>query len=103
MISLAGHSLRGAKVLVTGGAGLVGSHVVDLLIDEGVGQIRVLDNLVRGRLANLHSASDRGPIEFIKGDVRDRKAVARAVDGCDYVIHQAALRITRCAESPREC
>jgi len=96
-------SLEGATVLVTGGAGLIGSHIVDRLIDEGAGEIRVLDNLVRGRHANLATARARRPITFIEGDVRDRRAVARAVAGCDFVFHQAAIRITLCAERPREC
>lgn len=97
------HSLRGATVLVTGGAGLIGSHIVDRLIDEGAAEVRVLDNLVRGRLDNLSAAMRRHPIRFLQGDVRDRGTVARAVAGCEYVFHQAAIRITLCAESPREC
>jgi UDP-glucose 4-epimerase len=95
--------LKGATVLVTGGAGLVGSHIVDLLIDEGAAEIRVLDNLVRGRLDNLADAQARHPLVFLEGDVRDRSAVAQAVMDCDYVFHQAAIRITLCAERPREC
>jgi UDP-glucose 4-epimerase len=97
------HSLEGATILVTGGAGLIGSHIVDRLIDVGAGEIRVLDNLVRGRHANLAAARARRPITFIEGDVRDRETVARAVAGCDFVFHQAAIRITLCAERPREC
>jgi len=96
-------SIQGSTVLVTGGAGLIGSHIVDQLIDEGAGEIRVLDNLVRGRHANLASAGARADLRFIEGDVRDEDAVARAVAGCDYVFHQAAIRITLCAERPREC
>ena len=95
--------LKGATVLVTGGAGLIGSHIVDLLIDEQVGEIRVLDNLVRGRRTNLAEAEARFPIVFLEGDVRDRAAVSQAVMDCDYVFHQAAIRITLCAERPREC
>jgi UDP-glucose 4-epimerase len=97
------NSLKGSTVLVTGGAGLIGSHIVDRLIDEGAGEIRVLDNLVRGRLENLSAARKRKDIRFVNGDVRDRAAVERAVAGCDYVFHQAAIRITLCAEHPREC
>jgi UDP-glucose 4-epimerase len=96
-------TLEGATVLVTGGAGLIGSHIVDRLIDAGAGEIRVLDNMVRGRHANLAEARARHPITFIDGDVRDRETVARAVAGCDHVFHQAAIRITLCAERPREC
>jgi UDP-glucose 4-epimerase len=97
------HSLEGATVLVTGGAGLIGSHIVDHLVDRGAGEIRVLDNLVRGRLDNLAAAMARRPITFLEGDVRDDTTVARVVDGCDYIFHQAAIRITLCAERPREC
>src|SRR5207248_498186 len=98
-----GHSLEGSTVLVTGGAGLIGSHIVDLLIAENVREIRVLDNLVRGRRQNLALAEEKMPIELILGDVRDRPTVQRAMDGCDFVFHQAAIRITLCAEQPREC
>jgi UDP-glucose 4-epimerase len=103
MVMRVENPLEGATVLVTGGAGLVGSHVVDRLIDAGAGEIRVLDNLVRGRMANLASARARRKITFIEGDVRDRGAVRSAVAGCDYVFHQAAIRITLCAEQPRDC
>jgi UDP-glucose 4-epimerase len=95
--------LKGATVLVTGGAGLIGSHIVDGLIDRGAGEIRVLDNLVRGSRSNLRPAAARRPITFIEGDVRDPAAVHRAVEGCQYVFHQAAIRITLCASRPREC
>jgi UDP-glucose 4-epimerase len=97
------NAIGGATVLVTGGAGLIGSHVVDRLIDEGAGEVRVLDNLARGRMANLAPAMRRRDISFVEGDVRDRDAVRRAVSGCDYVFHQAAIRITLCAEAPRDC
>ncbi|HOX56457.1 MAG TPA: NAD-dependent epimerase/dehydratase family protein [Candidatus Paceibacterota bacterium] len=95
--------MKDATVLVTGGAGLIGSHIVDCLVDGCAGEIRVLDNLVRGRMDNLAAASARHPIKFIRGDIRDRAVVADAVRGCDYVFHQAAIRITLCAELPREC
>jgi UDP-glucose 4-epimerase len=96
-------SLEGATVLVTGGAGLIGSHIVDQLVDAGADEIRVLDNLVRGRRDNLAEAAARRTIRFFEGDVRDRETVRQAVAGCDLVFHQAAIRITLCAEQPREC
>lgn len=97
------YPLRDAKVLVTGGAGLIGSHIIDQLIDADVGEIRVLDNLVRGRRENLERALARRPLTFLEGDIRDAATVRRAVAGCDYVFHQAAIRITLCADKPREC
>jgi UDP-glucose 4-epimerase len=95
--------IDGSTVLVTGGAGLIGSTIADQLLDAGVAEVRVLDNLVRGRMHNLEAAKKRRGFVFINADIRDREAVGRAVAGCDYVFHQAALRITLCAERPREC
>jgi UDP-glucose 4-epimerase len=97
------YPLKGTTVLVTGGAGLIGSHIVDRLLDEDVAEVRVLDNLVRGSRNHLAAAEARGRVVFLRGDVRDRDEVRRAVRGCDYVFHQAAIRITLCAEQPREC
>jgi UDP-glucose 4-epimerase len=65
--------------------------------------VRVLDNLVRGRRDNLARALGDGRVTFIEDDVRDRSVVADAVAGCDYVFHQAAIRITLCAQQPRDC
>ena len=96
-------SLSGATVLVTGGANLIGSHIVDRLIDRGAGEIRVLDNFIRGTRTNLASATRRRPIRLAEGDIRGSAMVQRAIDGCDFVFHQAAIRITLCAESPRDC
>ena len=97
------NDLRGSTVLVVGGAGLIGSHVTDLLLAEGVRKVRVLDSLLRGSRANLARALADRRCRLIVGDVRDPAAVRRAVAGCDYVCHQAAIRITLCAERPRDC
>jgi UDP-glucose 4-epimerase len=93
--------MRGSRCLITGGAGLVGSHIADLLVREDAGEIVVLDSLVRGRLDNLEWAIANGPVHVIEGDIRDRDVVAGAMQGIDYVFHQAAIRITQCAEEPR--
>jgi UDP-glucose 4-epimerase len=95
--------IDGSTVLVTGGAGLIGSTIVDQLLDAGAAEVRILDNLVRGRMHNLEAAKKRRGFVFVNADIRDREAVGRAAAGCDYVFHQAALRITLCAERPREC
>jgi len=95
-------SLDGSVALVTGGAGFVGSTIVDQLVAAGAAEVRVLDNFVRGSWANLSSALNERGVYVIDGDIRDAGLVDRVTDGVDYVFHQAALRITRCAEAPRE-
>ncbi|MBB5329976.1 NAD-dependent epimerase/dehydratase family protein [Tunturiibacter gelidoferens] len=94
--------IQGTKILITGGAGFVGSTTADQLLDAGAAEVRILDNLVRGNMRNLESAKKKGDVVVIEGDIRDTDAVDNAVEGVDYVFHQAALRITRCAEAPRE-
>jgi len=94
-------TVRGKKVLVTGGAGTIGSHVVDLLAEGGARQVVVLDNFVRGRTANLAQALRTGVVEVVDGDVRDAATVAKVTEGADLVFHLAAIRITQCAEEPR--
>ena len=93
--------MRDKTVLITGGAGLIGSHIAELLAGEGVASIRVLDNFVRGRRSNLSGIPATAPLEIIEGDIRDVDTVRRAVEGCHTVFHQAAIRITQCAEEPR--
>lgn len=94
-------SLRGDRVLVTGGAGTIGSHLVDQLVQTGAEQIVVIDNFVRGRRANLAQALGSGSVRIVEGDIRDRDLLARVMPGIDVVFHQAAIRITQCAEEPR--
>jgi UDP-glucose 4-epimerase len=92
--------LDGARVLVTGGAGFVASHIVDLLVDAGCTDIAVVDNLVRGRRENLDPARARGPVTLIEADILDRDLMDSLVQRSDIVFHQAALRITHCAADP---
>jgi UDP-glucose 4-epimerase len=89
------------KVLVTGGAGAIGSNLVDELVLAGAEQVVVLDNFERGRRENLAWADANGPVEVVDGDIRDRALVRSLMDGVDVVFHQAAIRITQCAEEPR--
>jgi UDP-glucose 4-epimerase len=93
--------LAGSSFLVTGGAGTIGSTIVDQLVQAGAGRIVVLDNLVRGREANLAEAMKAGPVDLIEGDIRDVDLVGRLTRGMDAVFHLAAIRITQCAEDPR--
>jgi len=93
------------RVVLTGGAGLIGSHVVDLLVagrDNGTyGEVVVFDNFTRGRMDNLSTAMGRGAVTIVEGDVRDASQVGAVIDGADLVFHLAAIRITHCAEDPR--
>jgi UDP-glucose 4-epimerase len=93
--------LKGKRVLVTGGAGFIGSHIIDLLCDEGCIEIVAVDNMIRGRPENLRRALSRGPVRLVDGDIRDGKLMASLVRAADIVFHQAALRITHCAAEPR--
>jgi UDP-glucose 4-epimerase len=95
--------LTGRTFLVTGGAGTIGSHVVDQLLDAGAARIVIVDDLSRGTLANLATALDRAPdrVELVEGDIRDATLVRRVTAGAHGVFHLAALRITQCAAQPR--
>jgi nucleoside-diphosphate-sugar epimerase len=77
-----------ASTLVTGGAGFIGSHLVEALLERG-GRVRVLDNFLTGKRENL--APFAGRFELIEGDIRDLETCRRACGGMDYVLHQAAL------------
>ena len=93
--------MDGKRVLITGGAGLIGSHIADLVARERPAEIVVLDDFTRGRMANLEQADAAFPITVVTGDICDAATVAKAMVGIDIVFHQAAIRITRCAEEPR--
>ncbi|MFH1230481.1 MAG: SDR family NAD(P)-dependent oxidoreductase, partial [Planctomycetota bacterium] len=77
------------KVLVTGGAGFIGSHIVERLVRDGA-KVKVIDNFSAGRLENLKPIIKR--IDLIRGDIRDIPAVKKAVRGVKYIIHEAAMK-----------
>jgi UDP-glucose 4-epimerase len=93
--------ITGQRFLVTGGAGTIGSTIVDQLVAAGAGDVVVLDNLVRGRIENLAEALASGPVRLVEGDIRDRDTVRSLTKGMDVVFHQAAIRINQCAVEPR--
>ncbi len=94
-------SLRGARVLITGGAGLIGSTIADQLAGHEVGEIVILDDFSRGTDANLASARRQDNVTIVTGDIRDQALVEELMVGIDVVFHEAAIRITQCAEDPR--
>jgi UDP-glucose 4-epimerase len=78
------------RAVVTGGAGFIGSHLVDLLVQNGV-RVRVIDDLATGRLSNLAHHEGNPHIEFHRHDVADAEAIAPLFEGCDWVFHLAGL------------
>src|SRR5664280_1012284 len=81
-------AVRSRLALVTGGAGFIGSHLVDALVSTGV-TVRVLDDLSSGRRENLERAA--GKVEFVEGDIQNLSCVRKACDGVDLVFHLAAV------------
>jgi UDP-glucose 4-epimerase len=94
-------SMNGERVLVIGGAGFVGSHIVDQLLDEPVAEIVVLDNLVRGTRANLARALDDPRVRLVDGSISDPALLADLMAGTAYVFHLAALWLFECVHEPR--
>jgi UDP-glucose 4-epimerase len=95
-------NIDGKRILVTGGAGLIGSATIDRLLREHAPErVVVFDNLVRGSLANLDGALRDPRVDFVRGDICDAAAVDLAMRNADAVVHLAALRITECAAEPR--
>ncbi|MFE3779755.1 SDR family NAD(P)-dependent oxidoreductase [Amycolatopsis sp. NPDC059090] len=99
----AAQPIEGQRFLVTGGAGTIGSAVVDQLVAADAAEVVVLDNLVRGRKENLAEAVETGGdrVRLVEGDINDPALVHELTRGKDVVFHLAALRITQCAEQPR--
>ncbi len=96
-------NLQGARILVTGGAGLIGSTTIDqLLATEKPAEIVIFDNMSRGTTRNLENALKDERVKLVQGDIRDADAVLRVTEGMDAVVHMAAIRITACAADPRE-
>jgi UDP-N-acetylglucosamine 4-epimerase len=77
--------------LITGGAGFIGSNIVEYLMTNGAGKVRVLDNFSTGSMENIDQWFSRPEFSLIEGDIRDLDTCRRALEGVDYVLHQAAL------------
>ena len=93
-------SLENRSVLVTGGAGFIGSNLVDALLERNC-RVTVLDNLSSGNINNLAHIADR--ITFVEGDIRNRKLLAELLQGVDVVFHQAAMvSVPQTVEEPIE-
>lgn len=94
--------IHGNKFLVTGGAGLMGSHIADRLLAGGASKIVLLDNFVRGSMHNINEQLKDNRVLLVNGDIRDLELLMELASGMDGIFHMAAIRITACADNPRE-
>ena len=91
-----------SSFLVTGGAGFIGSHIVEYLLKHGAGKVRVLDNLATGSIENIKLFSGNPRFEFLEGDIRNPEICLDACSGIDHVSHQAALgSVPRSVKDPQ--
>jgi UDP-glucose 4-epimerase len=96
------NKVKDSVIVVTGGAGFIGSYVVEELIPLQPKKIIIIDNFIRGSRENMKSFINNPVVEFIEGDIRDNIKLEHCIAGSDYVFHMAALRINACAASPRD-
>ncbi len=96
------NKVKGATILVTGGAGFIGSYVVEELLKYDPKKIIIIDNLIRGTHDNMRNFFNNPIVEFIEGDIRDTDLLEKCIEPCDFVFHMAALRINACAANPRD-
>ena len=94
-------SLTGSHIVIIGGAGFVGSHLADQLIETNVGHIVIFDNFVRGTRRNLEQAIRSPKVTLVQGDIRDQEALRQVLDGADYVFFLSALWLGECLANPR--
>ena len=96
------NKVKDSTILVTGGAGFIGSYVIEELIPLQPGKIIIIDNFIRGTKENMKSFINNPIIEICHADIRETDKLEQCIAGCDYVFHMAALRINACAANPGE-
>lgn len=96
------NKVKNSTIFVSGGAGFIGSYVVEELLKLEPAKVIILDNLIRGTHENMKNFSHLPNVQFIEGDIRDYGKLEQCIAGSDYVFHMAALRINACAANPRE-
>src|SRR5947209_2617580 len=94
-------NIKGSRILVTGAAGFIGSHLVDRLLEKNPKHIIIFDNLECGTKKNLKNALKDKRVKFVLGDIRNIKEVDKVMKKIDLVFHEAALRHTQCTNDPR--
>ena len=94
--------IENAVIVVTGGAGFIGSYVIEELLNYKPARIIIIDNFIRGSQRNMQNFINNPIVQVIDGDIRDYALMEKIFNGADYVFHMAALRINACAANPRE-
>jgi len=94
--------LADSKILVTGGAGFIGSHVVEQLVERPVREVVVLDDFVRGTRENVEKAERDPRVRVVEGSITDIELLRSMMAGCDYAFHLAALWLHECVHEPRK-
>jgi UDP-glucose 4-epimerase len=94
--------IENSKIFITGGAGFIGSYVIEQLLEYHPAKIIILDNFIRGSHANMAQFINDKRVEFVEGDIRDQVLLEKCVQRADYVFHMAALRINACAANPQD-
>ena len=96
------NKIKDSTIFVSGGAGFIGSYVIEELLIHQPKKIIILDNLIRGSFENMKGFINDPRIEFIEGDIRNNELLEKCIEGSDYVFHMAALRINACAANQQE-
>src|SRR5437870_2344021 len=92
--------IRDSRIVVTGGGGLIGSTLVDMLLERGAGEVTVVDTFDRGERDNLEKARRSNRFRLVEGDICDRDMMRGLLRSADGLVHLAALRITQCIQEP---
>jgi len=95
------HDLKNKRIVVTGGAGCIGSYVVDQVLREGALEVICIDNFDHGKRENLNEALTTGRLTIVDGDIRDTALLDKVFKGVDYCFHLASLKIIQCMAEPR--
>jgi len=94
------NKIKDSTILVTGGAGFIGSYLTEQILEHSPKKIIIIDNLVRGSFENMKNFINNPVVEFIEGDVNDFVLLEKSISEADYIYHMAALRINACAANP---
>jgi len=96
------NKINGSTILVTGGAGFIGSYLTEEILKYSPAKVIIVDNLIRGSFENMKEFIDNPAVEFIEGDIKNESLLEKCILQSDYIFHMAALRINACAADPSD-